>query len=100
MLTLNFFLLVSTFGKLNCAGNGSSIKEHFSDVLSYLYPGVDVCGKIHDNYSTAGTCCTGMWNTYIYLFNIILFIKTYALHIQRWDEQWISQHIIFTYFNI
>jgi hypothetical protein len=92
MLTLNYFLLVCTFGKLNCAGNGSSIKEHLPDVLSYLCPGADVCGKIHDTNGTVGTCCTGMGNTYIYLFNITLFIMT--LHIQRGDAQRIRQHKI------
>jgi hypothetical protein len=72
MLTLNFFLFICTFDKLNCARIGSSIKEHLPDVLSYLSPGVDVCGKIHDEYGTVGTCCTGMLNTYIYLFHIII----------------------------
>jgi hypothetical protein len=88
MLTLNFFLLCCTFGKINCTGNGSSIKEYLPDVLSYLCPGVDVCGKIHDTNGTIGTCCTGMWLTNIYLFNIILLIMT--LHIQRLGAQWLS----------
>jgi hypothetical protein len=67
MLTLIFFILACTFGKIYCAVNSSPIKEDLPDVLSYLCPGVDVCGKIHDEYGTVGTCCTGKWNTYINL---------------------------------